>query len=406
MKYPRLSALTTGFEPLLFYNALKKVFCLLFFITSINAYCEEKLIEITLPQSQNLEESESSWLCSQVRDVLSEEIRENTDFVPTSSAEIENQILALQKKSESVAFDENSAIEMGKLVSAKFALFSVIRKAKSEYFLSVTISDLTTGKTLVNATSASRKSAENLFLGEKSAMSEIMQKLLKQLGIKSKNQKNQPEQITQIAEMSEKNLSEEQKKAEDEKRKKRFLEMKFRHTDSLLTEYTGSDEVVIIPDFICKIDFAAFRQSTLKNVIFHECVSEIGREAFSMSSLKKIEIPETVTQIEKRAFAQCVNLKKATINANVDAIPEQCFSGCSSLKEVEIRNGIETLRKGAFNSCTSLERIVIPESVEYIGDFCFSGCSNLKEVVIKNPACVIGERAFYGTPYAMLNEKY
>lgn len=400
MKYPRLSTLTTGFDPLFVYNAFKKVFCLLFFITSINAYCEEKLIEIPLPQSQNLEESESQWLCSQVRDVLSEEILENTDFVPTSSAEIENQILALQKKSEKAVFDENTAIEMGRLVSAKFALFSVIRKANSEYFLSVTISDLTTGKTLSNATSTSRKSAANLFSGENSAMSEVMQKILKQLGFKKKEEPPKTAQITQ------KPLSEEQKKAEDEKRKKRFLEMKFRHKDSLLTEYTGSDEVVIIPDFICKIDFAAFRQSTLKNVIFHERVSEIGREAFSMSALEKIEIPETVTQIEKRAFAQCVSLKKATINANISAIPEQCFSGCSSLKEVEIKNGIETLRKGAFNSCTSLERIVIPESVEYIGDFCFSGCSNLKEVVIKNPACVIGERAFYGTPYAKMTEKY
>ena len=361
-----------------------------------SAFCEEKLIAIALSQSQNIEKSESDWLCSHVRDVFSEKIRENTDFVPTSSEEIEKQIIALQKKSESTAFDEKTALEMGKLVSANYALFSAIRKADGAYFLSATISDLTTGKTVATATSKGRKNAMELFSAAHSALSaidEVMDKFLMQLG------KKQPNEIENYEPRAEKPLSAQQKKAVAEKKEKNFLDMKFRHTDSLLTEYTGSDEVVIIPDFIYKIGFAAFRQCRMmKKVVFHDLVFRIEREAFAGTGLVEIEIPNTVLEIEKKAFFGCLDLQKAKIPSSIKVIPEQCFSGCTSLAEVEISEGITRLEKSAFTGCTALKKIVIPESVSYIGEFCFSGCRNLSEIVIKNPACVIANRAFYGCP--------
>ena len=371
-------------------------FFVLSFIFAINVFAySQELLEITLPLSQNLEEED--WLLFQIRDVFSEKVRELTSYVPTSSADIEKQIIALQKKSENASFDESSAIEMGKLVSAKYALFSAVRKAKEEYFLSATIADLTTGKTLANATSSAKSSATALFSGEKSAIDEIMSKICSQLGIKSEK--------TDVVIASEKPLTATQKKEEAEKKEKNFIEMKFRHTDSLLTQYTASDEVVVIPDFIYKIGFAAFRQArNMKKVVFHSLVSEIGRESFAGTGLTEIEIPNTVLKMEKKAFFGCLYLKSATIPASVKVIAEQCFSGCTRLEKVEIASGITRLEKSAFTGCTSLSRLVIPESVDYIGDFCFSGCTSLKEVIIKNPSCVIGNKAFYGTHCVILQE--
>ena len=97
--------------------------------------------------------------------------------------------------------------------------------------------------------------------------------------------------------------------------------MKFRHTDSLLTEYTGSDEVVIIPDFIYKIGFAAFRQCRMmKKVVFHDLVFRIEREAFAGTGLVEIEIPNTVLEIEKKAFFGCLDLQKAKIPSSIKVI--------------------------------------------------------------------------------------
>ncbi len=66
-------------------------------------------------------------------------------------AKAERELLKIQAGTESSNHDETTAIEFGKITSAKFAVFPTLRKTAAGYTLNIDFTGLTTGEQLVSA---------------------------------------------------------------------------------------------------------------------------------------------------------------------------------------------------------------------------------------------------------------
>ncbi|MBQ2529543.1 MAG: hypothetical protein II547_04740, partial [Treponema sp.] len=88
----------------------------------------------------------------------------------------------VQAESEGNARDEETAIELGKISTAKFALFVKIRNTGSGYIISADYTDLTTGEQLASVTSKEYSKSEYLY-GSTGAVDELTLSLANKLGI-------------------------------------------------------------------------------------------------------------------------------------------------------------------------------------------------------------------------------
>lgn len=62
-----------------------------------------------------------------------------------------------------------------------------------------------------------------------------------------------------------------------------------------------------------------------------EGVEEIGSNAFECcTSLEEITFPQTLRNIDYEAFVNCVSLKKAIVNHNIN-VDKTAFKGCKAL---------------------------------------------------------------------------
>ena len=215
--------------------------------------------------------------------------------------------------------------------------------------------------------------------------------------------------------------------------------------NAILTQYKGSDTVVVVPstidgytvigistafvnnskitsitlpDTIRILNHYAFAFCTkLTNIELPDTLTYIGAFAFySCTSLTEFTIPENVTYIGDNAFGKCTKL--ATINyeatdlkrgalwdcaantvvnisANVKTIPAEFFS-YRSIKTVnfEANSTCEVIGDSAFYNCSSLTTINLPSSLKSIGDSAFAGCSVLTEITIPENVTKIGASAF------------
>ena len=131
----------------------------------------------------NLGTSENAWLPGQVQDKLKSNLQDYLGLKTVVDSKSEAALKKLQAESESAARDESTAIELGKITTAKFALFTKIRKTGSGYTISVDFTDLTTGEQMASATSKEYSKAEYLY-GSTGAVDELTLAIGNKLGIK------------------------------------------------------------------------------------------------------------------------------------------------------------------------------------------------------------------------------
>lgn len=131
----------------------------------------------------NLNISESSWLPSQIQDKLKSNLQTYLGMKTVVDSKAESALKKLQAESENVGRDENTAIELGKITTAKFALFTKIRKVGANYVIAVDFTDLTTGEQMASCMSKEYSKAEYLY-GNTGAVDEITLVLAEKLGIK------------------------------------------------------------------------------------------------------------------------------------------------------------------------------------------------------------------------------
>lgn len=135
--------------------------------------------------------------------------------------------------------------------------------------------------------------------------------------------------------------------------------------DSILFNYAGTSDNVVIPDG----------------------VKTIGEKAFeNHSEIISLTIPESVTKIEYSAFRGCTGLSCLLIPNTVTEIGNYAFEDCTGLVSISVSEKLTKISDGLFRNCSSLTNIVIPDNVTEIELSAFAGCDNLSE--IKIPASV------------------
>ena len=139
-------------------------------------------VQVLLPISENLSNTESAWLPGQIQDKLKANMQEYLGVRTVVDSNAEKSLKRLQAESESGARDANTAIELGKITTAKYGLFSKIRKTGYGYSLSVDYTDLTTGEQIASATSKEYSKAEYLY-GSTGAVDEVTLALANKLDI-------------------------------------------------------------------------------------------------------------------------------------------------------------------------------------------------------------------------------
>ena len=140
----------------------------------------------------------------------------------------------------------------------------------------------------------------------------------------------------------------------------------------IISNYTGSDKVVIVPDYI-----------TVNDVSGHtDCVQVKG--------------------ISANAFKGNTNIESIQLGKYVTEIPANAFSGCTSLKEV-VAPSINKFGASAFKNCaalTSVSDLVTTKDTNgnvigaTIGNNTFEGCTSLSGYSVGKNVASIGTNAF------------
>ena len=121
--------------------------------TERQANLQKLPVQVINYEITNLNISESSWLPSQIQDKFKSNLQSYLGMKTVVDSKAEASLKKLQAESENVGRDENTAIELGKIISAKFALFTKIRKVGANYVIAVDFTDLTTGEQMASCMS-------------------------------------------------------------------------------------------------------------------------------------------------------------------------------------------------------------------------------------------------------------
>ena len=144
---------------------------------------QKNSVRVVNQEVVNLVGAEAAWLPGQIQDKLKSNLQEFLGMKTVVDSKSEAALKKLQAESESNARDESTAIELGKITTAKFALFTKLRKTGNGYVISVDFTDLTTGEQMASATSKEYSKAEYLY-GSTGAIDELTLALGEKLGIK------------------------------------------------------------------------------------------------------------------------------------------------------------------------------------------------------------------------------
>ena len=188
-----------------------------------------------------------------------------------------------------------------------------------------------------------------------------------------------------------------------------------------LVNYTGTSDIVRIPEGITDTGFVMFRNNhRMRKVFLPSTIEVIGNQSFSdCNALEEVVFPEDCTgfrKIEYAAFGGCHKLKRINVPESVQEIENDAFTGCDSLfddpdyqvigkilvkytsneRNITIPEGINVIGCHAFDKCDSIESVIIPEGVKSIGEYAFFQRKTLKKAIIPRSVELIGRNAFCG----------
>lgn len=177
---------------------------------------------------------------------------------------------------------------------------------------------------------------------------------------------------------------------------------------------------IILEEGIVGIEFEAFRETPVREIIFPSTLKFIGEAAFSYCNnlekavlpsnleslgrdafyqchaLQEVNIPKSVKDIKANVFALCDKLHKVSLEEGLETIGESMFYGCSSLTEIKLPASLKQIQNNAFCSCSNLESIVIPNNITKIEETTFKYCNSLTFVQLSENLSLIGRYAFFG----------
>ncbi|MBR5800201.1 MAG: leucine-rich repeat domain-containing protein [Lachnospiraceae bacterium] len=206
----------------------------------------------------------------------------------------------------------------------------------------------------------------------------------------------------------------------------------FQMEGNKLLKYTGTAEVVSIPDGIKVIGEEAFAGNDyLVKVIVGGDVESVGNRAFAdCSNLRTLVIGDTVREMETASFSNNKSLKNVTLGANLQKVGSGVFAGDEMLEAITLSEqnpylcmedgilyddektviyfmlpeyqkamysmplSVTEVKAYAFWGNPYLEYVKIGSGLTNISAYAFSNCMNLKEVNIPLPVRSIEAKAF------------
>ena len=128
-------------------------------------------------------------------------------------------------------------------------------------------------------------------------------------------------------------------------------------------------------------------------------VIKIGTFGFEQEQRLKTINLTNVTSIGAYGFYNCLTLNNITLNSNC-VLGSNCFENCKSLTSINIPTTYNYNRIGdrTFRNCSGLTEVTIPANISAIGDMAFYGCTKLQYIVCNgtNPA-TLGDTVFTNT---------
>lgn len=176
---------------------------------------------------------------------------------------------------------------------------------------------------------------------------------------------------------------------------------------NVLTEYTGTDTALVIPEKVTAIADNAFLNNTaIGSITFASdtnCV-KIGNSAFKgCKKLTEVKLPSSLRRIGNNAFQDCSALKTLcgmpngggkAFGENLVSIGESAFNSCKSLRDIiNIPSGVSTVSGFCFFNCKSVGGVTLAEGVNTVGVAAFSNC-NMVEIIIPESCTSIAHAAF------------
>lgn len=162
-------------------------------------------------------------------------------------------------------------------------------------------------------------------------------------------------------------------------------------TEVLLTGYTGSELVVILPDTVDGLPVTAVAEDAFKG----------------MGNMKALYIPDSVQAIGFGALKGCKSL--STLRTPVVEVAAHPYFGALfgaasyEINAAEVPDALTTLIVGgaveqisdyAFFDCNSITCISLPDTLKTIGKFAFWGCASLEYLNLSETALeTVGDRA-------------
>lgn len=158
------------------------VFSFTLFLGMLSGFSQNNELKVVVfnPDVENISDSDALWLPGAIKDRI-EYNNSYMNFVLVDNKN-EKRIKELQKKSENSSFSSETAIELGKLTTAQYAIFSTIRKTGSTYSLSCNFTNLTSGEKKTCLVS-NKKSVDELVNMSGCAADEIIIQLCEKIGI-------------------------------------------------------------------------------------------------------------------------------------------------------------------------------------------------------------------------------
>ena len=138
----------------------------------------------------------------------------------------------------------------------------------------------------------------------------------------------------------------------------------------------------------------------LEEVILSKRLKYIGDQAFhECKALKNIVIPDSVENIAYEAFDPEFFDSLPDGDIYLGKIYYKYKGEMPSETIIQINEGTKKISALAFYECSGLTNVTIPDSVKNIEYGAFCRCINLTNVIIPDSVEVVGESAFYNTPF-------
>ncbi len=135
----------------------------------------------------------------------------------------------------------------------------------------------------------------------------------------------------------------------------------------IITGYTGTDEMVIIPEYT--------RVENLDGTFSVIKVVGISENAFAGNeTIKAVMMSDFITTIPDRAFENCTSLLYFE-GASINSIGDYAFKGCTSLKHCELGENVTSLGVGTFEGMDSF--VIIASKAAIVNAALKSGAKNI-----------------------------